>query len=61
MPKVIFTKPYDYFPSKEARVIQAYKVSKKPQAVNQECADRAIAAGVASLVEKPDEAETKAD
>lgn len=51
MPKVIFSKDYDYHPSAEPRVTMGYKADKKPQRVNQECADRAIKAGVAVAVE----------
>lgn len=51
--RVIFTEVYRYTPSANRRKGFKFKPSKKPQLVNEECGERALAAGVAILVEKP--------
>ena len=48
VPKVIFTKPFDYFPSRTPRVCTTYEPSDKPQPVTEECAERAIRLGYAT-------------
>lgn len=44
MPKMIFTKDYSYAPKPQLPT-RVYKASKKAQPVNQDCFDRATAAG----------------
>lgn len=57
VPRVRFLAPYIYTPSTERRVSTKYKAGAEGP-VTAECAERAIAAGVAELIkpEKPNDA-----
>lgn len=49
MPHVIFVADYIYTPTLERRVSTKFKASPEPRLVNQDCADKAVAAGAAKL------------
>lgn len=53
MPKIIFKEDYDYRPSANRRVTVSYKASPKAQAVNAECAERALGLGIAEEPKAP--------
>jgi len=51
MPRVVFSRDYIYTPTAERRVSTKFKASPEPRLVNQDCADKAVAAGAAKVVE----------
>ncbi len=51
MPRLIFVADYIYTPTLERRVSTKFKASPNARLVNQDCADKAIAAGRARLAD----------